>query len=106
MTGTQPQPDFSLSVSPASRTVKRGKSTTYTVAVNRTGGFAASVSLGVSGLPPGATGSFSTNPTTGSSTLSVRTSSSTPAGTFALTVTGTAAGVTRSTSTSLQVNRR
>jgi len=106
MTGTQPQPDFSLSVSPASRTVKRGKSTTYTVAVNRTGGFAASVSLGVSGLPPGATGSFSTNPTTGSSTLSVRTSSSTPTGTFALTVTGTAAGVTRSTSTSLQVNRR
>jgi N-acetylmuramoyl-L-alanine amidase len=101
-----PPPDFSLSVSPAGRTVARGTSTTYTVTIARSGGFAASVSLSVTGLPGGATGTFSPNPASGSSTLSVRTSSSTPRGTYALTVRGTDGDLTRTAPISLQVKKR
>jgi N-acetylmuramoyl-L-alanine amidase len=104
--GSPPPPDFSLSVSPTSRTVTRGNSTTYTVAINRSGGFAAQVSLSVTGLPAGATSTFSPNPAAGSSTLSVRTSSSTPRGTYALTVSGTNGSLTRTAAMSLQVKKR
>jgi hypothetical protein len=104
--GSPPPPDFSLSVSPASRTVTRGGSTTYTVTINRSGGFAAQVSLSITGLPGGTTGTFSPNPAAGSSTLSVRTSGSTPRGTYALTVTGTDGSLTRTAAISLQVKKR
>ena len=66
-----PAPDYSLSASQASQTVIQGASTSYTVTVTPTGGFAGSVSLSVSGLPSGASGTFSPNPATSISTLSV-----------------------------------
>ena len=106
MAGSPPPPVFSLSLSPAGRTVARGSTTAYTVAINRSGGFAAQVSLSVAGLPSGATGTFSPNPASGSSTLSVRTSSSTPRGTYALTVRGTDGSLTRTAAASLQVKKR
>jgi hypothetical protein len=82
--------NFTLSISPASVTVPLfGTSATYTVTVNRTGGFSSAVTLSVAGLPSGATATFSPNPVTGStSTLSVRVRI-TPRGTFTLTVIGT-----------------
>jgi hypothetical protein len=96
-------PDFTLSASPASQTVTQGASTTYTVTVNPTGGFTGSVGFSVSGLPSGAAGSF--NPTTGnSSTLTVTTSSTTPAGTYPLTITGTSGLLSRTAIVSLVVN--
>ena len=58
--------DFALSVNPSSRTVKRGKSTSYTVSVSSQGGFAGSVTLAASGLPSGATAAFSPNSVYGS----------------------------------------
>ena len=83
-------PNFSLSISPSSVTVPLfGSTATYTVTVTRTGGFTGAVSLSVSGLPSGATATFSPNPATGgSSTLTVKVKI-TPRGTFTLTVTGT-----------------
>src|SRR5436853_5160043 len=48
-------PDFSLSATPASRTVTQGGSTTYTVNISRLGGFTGGVTLSVSGLPAGST---------------------------------------------------
>lgn len=86
-----PAPDFSLSISPASVTVGRaGGTATYTVTLTRTGGFADSVTLSVSGLPSGASGSFNPNPASGSSsTLTVTVSGSTARGTYPFTVTGT-----------------
>jgi serine protease AprX len=57
----------------------------------------------VSGLPSGASGTFSPNPTSSSSTLSVRTSSSTPAGTYTLTISGSSGGTTHSTKVTLGV---
>jgi subtilisin family serine protease len=104
---TPTTPNFTLSASPSSQTVTRGASTTYTVTVTRTGGFTGSVSLSLSGLPSGATGAFSPNPATGaSSTLTVRTATTTPAGTYAVTITGTNGTPTRTAAVTLVVLRR
>jgi hypothetical protein len=87
-----PLPNFSLSSTPTSQSVTPGGSTSYTITVTPSHGFTGDVTLGVTGLPAGATGSFSPNPVTGgsgSSTLSVSTLASTPPGTYTLTITGT-----------------
>ena len=51
----------------------------------------------MSGLPAGATGSFSVNPATTASTLTVSTTAATPTGTYTLTVTGASGSLTRTT---------
>ena len=96
-------PGFTISASPSSRAVKRGKTTTYTVSVAGQGGYSTPVALSVSGLPSGAGASFSSNPVTpgGSSTLTVTTSGSAPRGTFALTITGASGGLQKTTTVSL-----
>ncbi|MBQ1050408.1 S8 family peptidase [Micromonospora sp. C51] len=105
--GSTPPPtnDFSVSVSPTSGSVTAGSSATATVSTATTNGSAQSVSLSASGLPSGATASFSPATVTsgGSSTLTISTSTSTPAGTYPVTVTGTAASGTRSATYSLTV---
>src|SRR5439155_6719470 len=89
--------DFTLSGSPASQTVTQGGATSYGVTISPTGGFTGQVTLSVSGLPSGAGGSFSPNPGTTSSTLSVTTSASTPAGSDTLTITGINGSLTHTT---------
>ncbi|MFB8128764.1 hypothetical protein [Streptomyces mirabilis] len=98
--------DFSVAVSPASGSVTAGSSAGTTVSTAVTAGSAQSVSLSASGLPAGATATFSpTSVTAGnSSTLTVATSSSTPAGTYSITVTGTGASATHTATYSLTVN--
>ncbi|MEU9505634.1 S8 family serine peptidase [Micromonospora sp. NPDC048170] len=102
---TPPTNDFSVSVSPASGSTAPGGSVTATVGTATTNGSAQSVSLSASGLPSGATASFSPATVTsgGSSTLTVSTSASTPAGTYSVTVTGTAASGSRTATYSLTV---
>src|SRR5438128_9976485 len=56
-----PVPDFTLSATPASQSVVQGAGTTYTVSITPSGGFTAAVIFSVSGLPGGATASFSPN---------------------------------------------
>jgi len=99
-TGT---PDFTLAISPSSVTVPRaGGTATYTVAINRTGGFSAAVTLSVSGLPSGTTGSFSPNPASGaSSTLTLTVGSGTKRGTYTFTVTGNGGTLTRTATAQL-----
>ncbi|MDQ4041898.1 MAG: hypothetical protein M3141_09140, partial [Actinomycetota bacterium] len=100
-------PDFSLAVSPASRTVTQGGGTSYTVSVSPAAGFASPVDLEVEGLPAGATAGFAPDPLTAAdgwaSTLSVSTIGATPAGTYPLTITGTGGGLTRTATVSLVV---
>ncbi|MEV4662465.1 S8 family serine peptidase [Micromonospora echinofusca] len=102
---TPPTNDFSVSVSPTSGSTAPGGSVTATVATATTNGSAQSVSLSASGLPSGATASFSPATVTsgGSSTLTISTSASTPPGTYSVTVTGTAASGSRTATYSLTV---
>jgi len=104
--GPPPTNDFSISVSPSSGTVNAGSGTTATVSTATTSGSAQSVSLGASGLPSGASASFSPASVTsgGSSTLTITTSATTPAGTYPIAITGTAASGSHTTSFSLTVN--
>jgi hypothetical protein len=98
--------DFSIAVSPAGQTVTAGQSTTYTVSTTITSGSAVSVNLSASGLPSGASATFSPNPVSsgGSSTMTVTTASSTPAGTSTLTVTGSGPSTSHSATTALTVS--
>jgi len=100
------QPDFSLSASPASRTVVQGGGTTYTATVSGGTGFSGTVSLSVSGLPAGASASFSpaSISNSGSSSLSVSTSSTTPPGSYPLTITGTSGSLVHTASVTLVVS--
>jgi len=98
--------DFSLTTSQSSQTVTAGGGASYTVNVSPLNGFTSTVSLGVSGLPSGATASFSPSSISGSgsSTLSVSTGCSTPAGAYTLAITGTSGSLSHSTSVTLIVN--
>jgi subtilisin family serine protease len=97
--------DFTLSASPSSVTVLRGQTASYTVSVGSVGGFVGSVSLSVTGLPAGASATFSTNPVgpPGSSTLRIRTTSSTPRTTFTIGVAGSAGASVHQVSVTLTV---
>lgn len=96
-------PTFTLSVPGIAFTVGQGSSATGTVTVNPQNGFTSAVNLAVSGLPSGATASFSPNPTTGSSTMIVTASPTTPVGLYTLTYTGTSGNQTVTTQSSLLV---
>ena len=84
--------DFSIAASPTSGSVSQGTKTTVAVSTAVTAGSAESVALSVSGLPTGASASFSPSSVNsgGSSTLTLSTTSSTPVGSYPLTITGTA----------------
>src|SRR5262249_32957480 len=97
--------DFSISATPASRTVVAGTGTSYTASVSAFGSFNGSVNFSVTGLPSGAGATF--NPTSvagsGSSTMNVTTSTSTPPGNYSLVVTGTSGALTHNTTVTLIV---
>jgi hypothetical protein len=82
-------PDFSLSTSSNSLTVRRGASGSTTVTVGAING-SSSVNLSVSGLPQRTSASFDTNPvtSTGTSTLTISANRNAPTGPYNLTVTG------------------
>jgi subtilisin family serine protease len=98
-TGAPPGNDFSIAVSPTSGTTPQGGSVATTVTTATTSGSPQTVTFSASGLPAGATASFAPPSVTsgGSSTLTIGTSVSTPAGTYSVTVTGTAASGSKST---------
>ena len=99
--------DFSLANSANSGIVSvvAGASVSNTITATLASGSTQALSFTVSGLPSGASGSFSSttcNPSC-STLLSITTSSSTPAGNFPVTVTSTGGGVTRTTVFTLNV---
>jgi hypothetical protein len=97
-------PDFSLSASPASLTVKQGTSGSSTLTVTSSGGFTGSVTLSTSALPSGVTASFGTNPTTSTSVLTFTASSTATTGTSTITVTGTSGSLTHTATISLTIS--
>jgi hypothetical protein len=96
-------PSFTLATSPPSRTVSSRGSTTYAVSITAVDGFSGPVSLSASGLPSGVTASFSSNPATTSSTLTLRASGA-RSGTSRITITGTSGGLTATTTVTLSVS--
>jgi hypothetical protein len=82
-----------------------GNSTTYTVTVTPINGFSGVMTFGVSGLPPGVTGSFNpaTRPVSGTTTLTITASGSGVPGNYTVTVTGICGGTVHTTSAELTV---
>ena len=98
------QPDFSLSASPTSLTVKQGTSGSSTITETDLNGFTGSVTLSTSALPSGVTATFGTNPTTSTSVLTFTASSTATTGTSTITVTGVSGSLTHTTSISLTIS--
>ncbi len=99
--------DFALSISPTERTVEAGSEATFTVEVTPVGDFDQMVHLSVSGLPEGATYSFSgpSGVPPFSTTLTVSTQTSTPEGSSVITVSGSAGSLSHSVTAQLTVQR-
>jgi kumamolisin len=97
-------PSFTLSDSPTSLTITQGSSGTSTITVNDVNGFTGSVTLAASGLPSGVTAAFGTNPTTGTSVLTLTASATATTGTATVTITGTSGSLTATTTLALTVN--
>src|SRR5580658_2499017 len=97
-------PSFTLSDSPSSLTITQGSSGTSTITVTDVDGFSGSVTLAASGLPSGVTAAFGTNPTTGTSVLTLTASSTATTGSATVTITGTSGSLAASTTLALTVN--
>ncbi|HSM86829.1 MAG TPA: hypothetical protein VLT16_11780, partial [Candidatus Limnocylindrales bacterium] len=99
-------PDFTLTAGPASQTIITGGSTSYTATVAPLNGYAGTVSFSVSGLPAGASATFTPASViaSGTSTLAIATTAgTTPAGNYILTITGSDGVLTHSADVTLVV---
>jgi uncharacterized protein YfaP (DUF2135 family) len=101
-------PNFSISAAPAALTVAQGGAGMATITTTLSGSFNSSIALSASGLPVGATASFTPSsiaaPGAGSSTLTISAGAATPVGTYNVVVNGTGGGQTHSATINLTVN--
>jgi subtilase family serine protease len=104
-----PPPDFSVTATNSAATAQQGATAQYTLTIVSANNFVGTVVLATSGLPTGATAAF--NPglvsvaagSTQAATLQVATTSTTPVGTYSLTLTATGGGLTHTQTLSLVV---
>jgi hypothetical protein len=87
-------PDFTLAAEPGLMQICAGENAEYTVTIGAVSGFSNPVTLAASGNPAGSTAGFSLNPVTppGSSTLTIGNTGGAAAGSYGITVSGTASG--------------
>ncbi|HPA81945.1 MAG TPA: PQQ-binding-like beta-propeller repeat protein [Thermoanaerobaculales bacterium] len=87
-------PDFTLSADPGSVQICAGESAEYTVDVGAVSGFSSPVNLAATGNPAGSTTAFVPNPVTppGASQLFIGDTGGAAAGTYTVTISGTASG--------------
>ena len=105
VTVTSVPPDFSLSVSPVSQSVRRGNTATYTVPITPSSSFSGAVTLSLTGQPSGSTVTFTPNPVTGTATLTVKTLSTTTRTTYTLIIQGVSGSLTHTTTANLSVTK-
>jgi len=100
----QQMPDFSIDVAPNAGSTPANTSVTATVSTTAVSG-TANIALSASGLPTGATATFSpaTVKAGSSSTMTITTTAATPTDTYPITITGTAGPKTHSVGYSLTV---
>ncbi|HZP29736.1 MAG TPA: hypothetical protein VFC99_12340 [Acidimicrobiia bacterium] len=100
-----PADDFSISAAPSSLSVAQGAAGSSTINTSVTTGSAQPVALAISGLPAGASASFSPSSVTAgqSATLMIDAGAATAPGTYPLTVTGTGTSATHTTDVTLTV---
>jgi len=107
---TQAITDFSISASPASNTIARGSSGTYTLTLTPFGGLTGNVSLSCSGAPGSTTCSISPSQVTlngtssAQATVTIAVARNANKGTHTLTLKGTSGSVVHSTTVSLTIN--
>src|SRR6185437_4648289 len=101
-----PNPDFTLSDSPSSQSVQAGGSASYTTTLTALNGFSDPVTLSATGLPNGATASFSPASVNGSGTsqLTIKTTALIASGSYPFTVTATSGSLTHTANLTLVVN--
>jgi hypothetical protein len=98
-------PDFTLALTPAAQSITAGTGTSYTATISPVNGFAGTVTFAISGLPAGATSTFSPASIfgSGSSTLSITTTTATAPGTYAVAVTASSGSLSHTAGVSLEV---
>lgn len=102
--------DFAISASPSSLTATSGSSVSTTIKVDSLNGFTATVNLSASSSPAGPTISISpasvtlSSGSSATSSLTVSTQSSTPSGTYAITLNGSNGSLSHSTTIPLTVS--
>jgi uncharacterized membrane protein len=99
--------NFTLSASPASLNVAQGTQGSSTITTAISGGFNSAISLSASGMPSGTTVSFNPQtipaPGSGNSAMTITVGSSTPSGTYPITVTGNGGGIQQHVTVTLTV---
>jgi len=106
LTGTTSTgPDFAVVASPASLSVTQGGSATSTISLSNLNGFKGTVTLSTSGAPTGTTAKLSRTSLSGTTTatLTVATTTSTPAGSYTVTVKGVSGSLTHTSTVTLTV---
>ena len=105
-TYTGSSPALSVAVSPTTISIAQGATGTVTVTTTVSGGFSSAVTLSASGVPTGATSSFSTTtiaaPGSGTSTLTLG-GGTAATGTYTITVTASGGGQTKTATVSMTV---
>jgi glycosyl hydrolase family 39 (putative alpha-L-iduronidase) len=97
--------DFSLSVTPSSRTIAQNSWNTYSLTVSPQGGFNGVVTFATSGLPAGATATFTPTSITGSGTTSMMISCAgwTAPGNYTVNINATSGSIQHTMSVGLSV---
>jgi regulation of enolase protein 1 (concanavalin A-like superfamily) len=101
--GAPPPVGFTLSASPGNMNLAQGSSGTSTITIAPEASFTGSVTLSAAGLPSGVTASFSPNPATSTSQLTLTASGTATTGTVSITLTGTSGIATSSTTLAVTV---
>jgi len=101
-------PYFSISSLTSSLTIAQGSSGTATINSVLSGNFNSSIALSTSGLPVGATATFSPStipaPGAGLSAMTINVDATTPMGTYSVIISGSGGGQTHSTTINLTIS--
>ena len=97
--GGTPVQGFSITPSATALSILQGASGTDAITVADTGGFTGSVAFVATGMPTGVTASFSPTSSATSSVVTFAVASTTVAGTYPITITGTSGTLTPATTT-------